>query len=44
VFQSLACRFRDPLHPQFKLNDFVTLIAIGNSDKVLILAITQEKS
>ena len=43
-FQSVATRFRSPLHPQIKINDFVTLVSIGNQEKVLILAITKDKS
>jgi len=30
-FMSVACRFRSMLHPQAKINDFVNLIAIGNT-------------
>ena len=43
-FYSMDARFRSPLHPQFKLNDLVTLVAIGNYEKILVLAITQSKS
>lgn len=39
-FYSMDARFRSPLHPQYKLNDLVTLVAIGNYQKVLVLAIT----
>jgi len=40
----LGCRFRNILHPQIAINDFVTLVAIGSSSKVIVLAITKEKS
>lgn len=44
-FQSLACRFRSPLHPaEHKINDLVTLVAVGNTQSVMILAITHESS
>jgi len=43
-FLSLECRFKSSLHPQIKLNDLVTLVAVGNQEKVLILAITAGKS
>ena len=29
-YQQLSCRFSSALHPQQKINDLVTLVAIGN--------------
>ena len=29
-YQQLSCRFSSTLHPQQKINDLVTLVAIGN--------------
>ena len=43
-FLALGCRFRSVLHPQIAINDFVTLVAIGSSNQVIVLAITKEKS
>ena len=44
-FESLACRFSSSLHPQKKkINDMVSLVAIGNLTKVLIFAITSNNS
>lgn len=41
---SISCRFRSFLHPQAKINDLVTLVAVGNEQKVMIFAINNSKS
>ena len=43
-YQQLSCRFSSALHPQQKLNDLVTLVAIGNYTKVHVYAITPSKT
>ena len=43
-YYSIAARFKSDLHPQMKLNDCVTLLAVANTDRVLIFAVNQTKS
>ena len=43
-YLSLSCRFKSDLHPQIKINDKVTLAAVGSNDRVGIFAISQTKS
>lgn len=31
-FLSLSCRFKSVIHPQNGFNDYITIIAIGNSE------------
>jgi hypothetical protein len=40
-FQTVSCRFRNSLYPQAKINDLVTLIAVANMERVLVMAIGQ---
>jgi len=45
LYASVACRFSSNLHPQKKkINDKVTLVAIGNFSKVLIFAVMSNNS
>lgn len=42
-YLSVSCRFKSDLHPQIKINDKVTLAAVGSTDRVGIFAISQTK-
>ena len=45
LFASLACRFASSMHPaKRKINDKVTLVAIGNFSKVLVFAVMSNNS
>ena len=43
-YYSIAARFKSDLHPQLKLNDCVTLLAVANAEKITIFAVNQTKS
>lgn len=43
-YYALAARFRPKLKPESKGNDYVTLIAVANKDRVLIFAITAQRA
>jgi len=40
-FMELSCRFRSPLHPQPKINDLVTFVAIASMEVVRVYVVSQ---
>ena len=45
IYAAVSCRFSSSLHPsKKKINDKVTLVALGNFNKVLIFAVMSNNS